>query len=127
MASFNDYRDKWIYFCLNCGLEITAYRDCGKVVPCKCGRANMGLKEFIEGKKVEFEPVQGFSNIQTFRPYYDTGLGRMIESKEQIKEICKREGLVYAGDKEISQEAQRNKKYKEEKFQQGLEKILKDL
>lgn len=48
-------------------------------------------------------------NIQTFKPYYDVTMGKTVTSKHEINEYCKRHNMVYAGDKELSQQCAQNR------------------
>jgi hypothetical protein len=48
--------------------------------------------------------------IQTFKPYFDVTLGREVQSKREIREYCKRNDMVYAGDSELTQQCEQNKR-----------------
>lgn len=67
-------------------------------------------------------------NFQTFKPYFDVTLGKVVESKHEINEYCKRNDMVYAGDKELTQQCTQNKNEREarfnKKFNDGLVKEL---
>lgn len=54
-------------------------------------------------------------NVQTFKPYFDVTLGRIVESKHEISEYCKRNDMVYAGDRELSQQCEQNKRENEQR------------
>ena len=69
---------------------------------------------------------------QYFKPYFDVTLGKEVSSKHEIDEYCKRNNKVYAGDKELAQQCEQNKRENEiksdNKFVKGLEeKLLKSL
>ena len=67
-------------------------------------------------------------NFSYFKPYFDVTLGREVDSKHEITEFCKRNDMIYAGDKELTQQCEQNKKENEQKqteaFTKGLEKEL---
>ena len=67
-------------------------------------------------------------NFSYFKPYFDVGMGREVTSKKEIDEYCKQNNLIYAGDKELTQQCKQNKRENEikqkEAFRQGLEKEL---
>ena len=67
-------------------------------------------------------------NFNYFKPYFDVTLGREVQSKKEITEYCKRNDMVYAGDKELTQQCEQNKRENEQKqekaFSEGLEKEL---
>ena len=70
--------------------------------------------------------------ISTFKPYFDVTMGKEVSSKKEIKEYCKRNNMVYAGDKELTQQCAQNKAENErrfyDRFENGLkEKLLKRL
>lgn len=48
-------------------------------------------------------------NVKTFKPYFDVTMGKVVESQHEINEFCKRNDMVYAGDKELSQQCKQNK------------------
>ena len=60
-------------------------------------------------KKFERKPSYRFS-VHTFKPYYDVTMGKEVTSKHEINEFCKRNDMVYAGDKELSQQCAQNKR-----------------
>ena len=49
-------------------------------------------------------------NVQTFKPYFDVTMGKEVTSKHEINEYCKRNDMVYAGDKELTQQCAQNKR-----------------
>mgnify|MGYP006923264181 CR=1 FL=1 len=55
-------------------------------------------------------------------------LGHEVSSKREINEYCKRNDMVYAGDKELTQQCAQNKRENEIKqdkaFSEGLAKEL---
>ena len=113
MDSFDEYRTRWIYKCSACGEMTIAFRDCGQVISCKCGN-NQILDEVLEPKHIEYNG--GFNiNVHTFQPYFDVTMGKVVNSKHEISEYCKRNDMVYAGDKELSQQCKQNKKELENK------------
>lgn len=126
MVNFDEYRDKWFYSCPNCGVLITAYRDCSDSNTCKCG-STLILKEKIEGKHVDYDDSNDFISIHTFKPYYDIGIGKEITSRKEIADICKKNNWVYAGDKELTQETKKNKEYKAQEFSRRFDKFAKEL
>lgn len=67
-------------------------------------------------------------NVHTFKPYFDVTLGKIVESKREISEYCKRNDMIYAGDKELTQQCEQNKKEQqiksERRFNDGLIKEL---
>ena len=114
MADFDEYRTKWIYDCPNCKAHVIAFRDCGKVSPCKCG-SNLNLTEVAEPKKhVEYNGNY-VTAVHTFKPYFDVTLAREVQSEREIKEYCARNDCVYAGDKELTQQCEQNKRRNEER------------
>lgn len=54
-------------------------------------------------------------NIHTFKPYFDVTMGKEVSSKHEISEYCKRNDMIYAGDKELSQQCEQNKRENAEK------------
>ena len=108
MADFDEYRKKWKYKCPSCGIEITAFRNCGKISPCKCG-GNLNLIDIIEPKHIEYNG-NTYTAIHTFKPYFDVTLAKEVTSKKEIKEYCARNDCVYAGDKELSQQCEQNRR-----------------
>ena len=67
-------------------------------------------------------------NIQTFKPYFDVTMGKEVTSKHEINEYCKHNNMVYAGDKELTQQCAQNKRenaIKQDKaFVEGLAEKL---
>ena len=122
MADFDEYRQKWIYSCPKCGTQVTAFRDCGKISPCRCG-ANLQLVEVIEGKHVEYNG-NNYTAVHTFKPYFDYTLGKEITSEREIKEYCAKNNCIYAGDKELTQQCAQNKRRNEENFNKEFRKNL---
>ena len=61
-----------------------------------------------------FKPIerkQSFNiNVISFKPYYDVTMGKEVTSQREINEYCKRNDMVYAGDKELSQQCAQNRK-----------------
>lgn len=55
------------------------------------------------------KPAFNFS-VRTFQPYFDVTMGKEVTSKHEINEFCKRNDMVYAGDKELSQQCAQNKR-----------------
>lgn len=53
-----------------------------------------------------------------FQPYFDVTLAREVQSEREIKEYCAANDCVYAGDKELSQQCEQNKKEQEAKASQ---------
>lgn len=60
-------------------------------------------------KELTRKPAYRFS-VNTFKPYYDVTMGREVTSKHEIDEYCKRNDMVYAGDKELTQQCEQNKR-----------------
>lgn len=124
MADFDEYRDKYFYECPFCGSKSYSYRNCGEISPCICGK-DMKLVDFKKGKKVDYEEKQNdCANIITFKPYFDVGMGREISSKREIEKICKRDNLIYAGDKELTQQAHQNKRENDERQRREITQEL---
>ena len=48
--------------------------------------------------------------VNTFKPYFDVTLGKEVTSKHEINEYCKRNDMVYAGDKELTQQCAQNRR-----------------
>jgi len=126
MDSFDEYRKRWVYKCPICGEETTAFRDCGQVIPCKCGSSQQ-LVNTIEPKHIEYTGESNI-NVHTFKPYFDVTLGHEVQSKKEITEYCKRNNMVYAGDKELTQQCAQNKREnearREKAFSEGLAERL---
>ena len=129
MDSFDEYRTRWVYECPACGEKVTAFRDCGQAISCRCGN-NQILQEVIKPKHIEYTGESNI-NVQTFKPYFDVTLGKVVESKHEISEYCKRNNMVYAGDKELTQQCAQNKRENEVKqdkaFTENLTKNLMGL
>lgn len=113
MDSFDEYRTRWVYKCPMCGEETTAFRDCGQLIACKCG-GNQQLSAKLEPKHIEYDGECNI-NVHTFQPYFDVTMGKVVNSKHEISEYCKRNNMVYAGDKELSQQCKQNKSELEHK------------
>ena len=122
MADFDEYRKRWVYKCPSCETEITAFRDCGTVTPCRCG-ADMTLINVIEPKHIEYEG-KSYTAVHTFKPYFDVTLGKEITSEREIKEYCAKNNCIYTGDKEISQQCKQNKQYNEAKLKKEFRENL---
>lgn len=60
-------------------------------------------------QRVQITPV--------FDPYYDPSIGRIISSKGQIEEICKRDGKIYGNDSDIDSETDKNSKNNNDEYQ----------
>lgn len=58
----------------------------------------------------------------TINAYYDVGVSQEIESRSQIKRICKEKGYVYGGG-ELDQQAESNKRYQKQNIARGFEKF----
>lgn len=67
-------------------------------------------------------------NIQTFKPYFDLTMNKEVTSKAEIKEYCKHNNMVYAGDKELTQQCEQNKRENEirldREITEGLTKTI---
>lgn len=126
MGSFDEYRRRWVYRCPQCNAEITAFRDCGEISPCVCG-GNMKLVSIIEPKHIEYDGESQVA-VHTFKPYFDVTMGKEVSSRHEISEYCKRNDMVYAGDKELSQQCAQNKRdnaiKQDREFVKGLEEKL---
>lgn len=123
MVDFNEYRRRWVYICPACGEKVIAFRDCGASSFCRCG-SQKALAEVIEPKHMESEESLGPS-VQTFKPYFDVTLGKEVTSKREITEYCKRNNMVYAGDKELTQQCAQNKAENERRFNERFEAGLR--
>jgi hypothetical protein len=64
-------------------------------------------------------------SVQTFKPYFDVTLGKEVTSKREINEYCKRNNMVYAGDKELTQQCAQNKAENERRFNERFEAGLR--
>ena len=126
MVDFNEYRKRWVYKCPMCGEETTAFRDCGQMVICKCG-SNQQLTGVIEPKHIEFTGDCNIS-VHTFKPYFDVTLGKEVTSKHEITEYCKRNNMIYAGDKELTQQCKQNKAESDAAFNRNFKDgLMKEL
>ena len=74
-------------------------------------------------KKWERKPKYNI-NFSYFKPYFDVTLGKEVRSKHEINEYCKRNNMVYAGDKELTQQCKQNKRENEIKQEKQFEKGL---
>ena len=85
-----------------------------------CAQSNLEcdgiFKEWPKTKKCAY--------VHTFKPYFDVTLGREVTSKKEIKEYCAKNDCVYAGDKELTQQCEQNKRENEIKREQNFEKNL---
>ena len=122
MGNFDEYRKRWVYDCTACGEKTMAFRDCGQMFVCRCG-GNQLLKEVIEPKHIEYEGESNI-NVHTFKPYFDVTLGKEVSSKHEINEYCKRNDMVYAGDKELTQQCEQNKRENAERQERAFERGL---
>ena len=122
MADFDEYRRRWVYYCPSCEKEVIAFRSSGVTTPCRCG-ANLELMQILEPKHIEYDG-KSYTNIHTFKPYFDVTLGREITSEREIKEYCAKNNCIYAGDKELTQQCQQNKRENEAKFNREFKKNL---
>lgn len=67
-----------------------------------CQSCNAGqMYRYFGNQSVQFTPP--------LIEFHDIGAERMITSKRELKEIEKREGKVFGGHEELSQEARKNK------------------
>lgn len=82
-----------------------------------------------DGKFKEWPKKRGQNvNVQTFKPYFDVTLGKVVESKHEISEYCKRNDMVYAGDKELTQQCSQNKRENEARFEKNFnDGLVKEL
>ena len=78
-------------------------------------------------KEIDTRPKYNI-NFSQFKPYFDVTLGKEVTSKREIDEYCKSNNMIYAGDKELTQQCKQNKKENEIKlknnFREGLAKEL---
>lgn len=122
------YVEKYFYTCNKCGFETYSYRNCNNDSCPKCdGR-------LIETNRIEKPIVEDDIEITTsvstdsITPYFDVALGREISSKSEIRKICKEKGWVYGDSKDLDADAERNKRYNEEKFRNGMmNEILRNI
>lgn len=105
MASFKDFR-------IECSECQGMCEDCTQSVLNCDGK----FEKWIKAKKNVY--------IQTFKPYFDVTLGREVQSKREIIEHCKRNDMVYAGDKELAQQCEQNKRENDIKQDKLFEKNL---
>ena len=86
-----------------------------------CLNCDGNFKEWIKKKSSNI-------NVHTFQPYFDVTMGKVVNSRHEISEYCKRNNMVYAGDKELSQQCKQNKRENEVrqeiKFIDGLTQDL---
>ena len=86
-----------------------------------CAQSNLDcdgvFKEWVK------KPVMG-ANFHIFKPYFDVGLGKVVNSKREIREYCKSYDMIYAGDKELTQQAKENREYNAKKQDREFEKKL---
>ena len=92
---------------------------------CKlCASCNQSCLN-CDGVYKELERKPKFNiNIQTFKPYFDVTMGKEVSSKREINEYCKRNDMVYAGDKELTQQCEQNKRENAIKQDKAFEKNL---
>ena len=81
-----------------------------------------------DGKFVYWDKTKKNYNINFnfFKPYFDVTLGKEVNSKQEINEYCKRNNMVYAGDKELTQQCEQNKRENAIKQDKEFEKNLKE-
>lgn len=79
-----------------------------------------------DGKFKLWEKQAKNINISTFKPYFDVTMGKEVTSRREIREYCKAHDMVYAGDKELTQECAKNKAENERRFYSSFEKGLKE-
>jgi len=84
----------------------SVFHNCGQDCT-QCRKSALDCDEVFEywDRKPTFN-----INIQTFKPYFDVTMGKEVTSKHEINEYCKRNDMVYAGDKELSQQCAQNKR-----------------
>jgi putative FmdB family regulatory protein len=85
-----------------------------KIVNCESCRST-NMKQYFGGHNVSFH---GFTEYDDPR-----GTGGKLTMKE-IKEIEKKQKLVYGGHNELQQEAQKNRQHNENKIKEKLEGII---
>lgn len=75
--------------------------DCSICVQ-SCLNCDGNFKEWIKKKSNNI-------NVHTFKPYFDVTMGKVVNSKHEINEYCKQHNMVYAGDKELTQQCNQNR------------------
>ena len=85
-----------------------------KIVNCESCRST-NIKQYFGNAKVS---IHGFTEFDDPR-----GTGKKLTMKE-IKEIEKKQKLVYGGHDELKKEADKNRQYNENKTKQKLEGII---
>ena len=86
--------------------------DCGDCIQ-SCLNCDGNFKLWVRKKSSNI-------NVHTFKPYFDVTLGKTVESKHEINEYCKRNDMVYAGDKELTQQCNQNRAEREARFEQNF-------
>lgn len=118
----------------NCNLCTKSRRSCDNefisiISKGKCGEYCSNCQQSslnCDGKFVLWEKqVKNNPYIQTFKPYFDVTLGKEVTSKREINEYCKRNNMVYAGDKELTQQCAQNKAENERRFNERFEAGLR--
>lgn len=90
-----------------------------------CNQSNLDcdghFKEWKKENKYNF-------NFHEFKPYFDVTMNKVVESKREIREFCKKNDMVYAGDAEITQQCEQNKRENQARLDreisEGIEKIV---
>lgn len=77
-----------------------------------------------DGVFKEAEKTKRSIHFNCFKPYFDVTLGKEVSSKHEIDEYCKRNDMVYAGDKELTQQCKQNKRECAEKADRAFEANL---
>ena len=77
-------------------------KDCS-ICTQSCLDCDGKFKEWIRQPKFNI-------NVISFKPYFDVTMGKEVTSQREINEYCKRNDMVYAGDKELSQQCAQNRK-----------------
>ena len=104
MVSFRDLR------------EVACDKDCSI-----CAQSSLNC----DGNYQEWKREKKLcANVHVFKPYFDVTLGKVVESKKEIREYCAKNDCVYAGDKELTQQCEQNKRENEIKREQAFEKNL---
>lgn len=109
----NEYRERYIHECNQCGIRVTAYRVCDKEHHSRDCDGVLRQVDFIPAQSYNFK-LKGFRVPITGRTFFEPTFGREISSSE-IDKLCRENDYVYADDKDLTADCERNKKYTEEK------------
>lgn len=110
-------------------IKTPPYTDDAKPV-CDCGNELNWYQISVVDWSNNISENKNTTSVSTdsITPYFDVALGREISSKSEIRKICKEKGWVYGDSKDLDADAERNKRYNEEKFRNGMmNEILRNI